>query len=69
MKHTRLIGSASSLDELLQMLKTKWFWSHADAVPLTADKYIVVNGNGPVEGMRIIKKKNRYRLEMEVSNV
>lgn len=62
----KLIGSAASLEALIDLLKQRWGWSQASALESSTDVYNVISGKGPIQGLRIIKRGKRFRLEMEV---
>jgi hypothetical protein len=61
----KLIGSSISLDELKILLETKWYWRQVSFQQETEDIWQVYNSKGLVDGLRVIQKKNRFRLEMK----
>jgi hypothetical protein len=62
MQKYKLVGSAPTLGALKELLVKRWFWSD---VEVSAVGGVSVGGK-IVEGMRIIKKGPRWRLEMEI---
>jgi len=56
----KLIGSAQTLDALLTLIKQRLGWNvtHVDA------QGAVFNSSGVIDGVRIIERKGRFRLEM-----
>jgi len=56
-KHYKLIGSAPSLAELIELIEQRWSWSSAKALSVI---------EGQVIGLRVVMKKSRWRLEREV---
>lgn len=61
----KLIGSASDLYSLLENLKKNWYWSEAHAIETDVPEiFSVASSKGLMEGLRIIKKGRRYRLEI-----
>lgn len=69
MKTYKLIGSAGSLEDLEKLIKDRWSWSHAIFKPTEIKNIFTVQSNpnhaGFIEGLRVVKKANRYRLETE----
>ena len=65
MKRTKLIGSASTLQNLKDLIKMRWYW---DIITTQQDDktWTVSNSKGPIEGCIIKLKSGRYRLEMLV---
>jgi hypothetical protein len=63
----KLIGSAGSLEQLAELLKSKWYWSEVEfkEVADTTGIYDVLSSKNKHDALRVIKKGNRYRLEME----
>ena len=61
----RLIGSASTLDGLIELLRSRWYWNNVELreaeKPFTWDVY---NGGKQIDGVRVVLKSSRYRLEM-----
>jgi hypothetical protein len=57
----KLIGSAPTLDALLNLIKQRYGWNitHVDV------QGAVYNSNGVIDGVRVIERKGRYRFEME----
>ena len=61
---TKLVGSTPSLETMLEHLENNYFFSKIEISE--SDKpghYTLANSKGIIEGFRIIKKKNRFRLE------
>ncbi len=64
MTNWKLIGSASTLEDLRKMMIAKLYWSEVNFKEMN-DHYIVGNSKGVVQGIRVIKRNKRFRLEME----
>lgn len=54
----KLIGSSSTLDDLLKGAIKYW---HGSNIRFEGEQ--VFNSKGLIEGFRVVKKGNRYRLE------
>lgn len=62
---SRLIGSAKSLELLLELMKSRMYWSTVNVVPVTGgDGYHVANSKGIVDGYRVRLVGKRWRLEI-----
>lgn len=59
--NTKLIGSAKTLDALMELIMKRWGWND---VGISEDGE-VQGPNGIIDGLRVVKLRNRYRLEME----
>jgi hypothetical protein len=64
---SKLIGSAPTLDMLKDLIKKKWYWSTVEFKPIGPNEWEVHSGKGNQEGLRVILKNRRYRLEMYVN--
>ena len=60
-----LIGSASTLEDLADMLKARWFRSVVEFIPVSDRPRIwaVNSGKGRISTLRVVRKGARYRLE------
>ncbi len=58
----KLLGSASTLETLIQGIG-KFYYSDNITLNEVDGVYEVHNLNGKINGVRVIKKKNRYRFE------
>lgn len=56
----KLMSSASTLEALKDLIKSRMYWSSVD---LNLETGVVSSSNGPIEGLRVILKAKRYRLE------
>jgi hypothetical protein len=56
----KLIGSSSSLEQLLLLIK-EYFFSPNITLQYDKDHWLVLNSNGVIENFIIKKSKNRYR--------
>lgn len=56
----KLIGSASSLEALRDLIIKRWGWN---SVTLDLESGVVSSGKGPIEGLRETKARGRFRLE------
>lgn len=65
-KNFKMIGSHGTLEGLLTLLKRNWSWSTPSAICIDKDLWSVQVNGKDIQGLRIIKKSGRYRLEMEV---
>lgn len=59
----KLVGSHENIEVLKDMLLKKWYWS---SVMFDVETGEVFSSHKKIEDLRIIKKKNRYRLERKV---
>lgn len=59
----KLIGSASSLDKIIGMIKDSWFWSEVNLTPIDANTWSVASGKGLMDRLRVVLKRGRYRFE------
>ena len=66
MQQFRLIGSSNTLDGLLTLVQRNWSWSTPSAICIDKDLWSVQVNGKDIQGLRILKKSGRYRLEMEV---
>lgn len=70
MKQYKLIGSASSLQALSELVIKRWTWSHCIFKDTELKNVWTVQSSpdftGFIEGLRVVKSKGRYRLETEV---
>lgn len=57
---TKLIGSASSCNELRTLLESRWSWVNVTFDLVTHEVRV---GDKVIDGIRVIKKGNRVRLE------
>ena len=62
----KLQGSASSLEDIEKLLKSKWYWSTVEFNEIGKDTWSVSSGKGLQDGLRVVKKGNRYRLEINL---
>jgi hypothetical protein len=62
-----LIGSASNMADLAELIKNHWYWNNVSFINITDNEWSVSSGRGKMEGLRIIFKKGRYRLERKQS--
>lgn len=62
----KLIGSAASLEQLAGLI-SKFYCSPNIRLVGFVDLFEVHNSSGPIEGVRVIKKGNRYRFEVETN--
>lgn len=62
----KLQGSASSLEDIEKLLKSKWYWSTVEFNEISKDTWSVSSGKGLRDGLRVVKKGNRYRLEIQL---
>jgi hypothetical protein len=60
MSSWKLMGSAGSIDDLVKLINQKLGWVGVHAVLSTGE--LKINGE-KVDGLRVIKKGTRYRLE------
>lgn len=63
----KLIASHSSADDLAALIKSRWLWN--DVLFATVDEgktYHVMSGGKVIEGLRVICKGGRWRLERAV---
>lgn len=57
---TKLIGSAPSCNELRALVESRWYWSNVTFDLVTGE----VKASGRVmDGLRVVKKAGRFRLE------
>ena len=63
----KLIGSAGSLETLIKGIKDKWCWDVELVCELSETKWLLVNKTTKkfIPKVHIIKKKNRYRFELQ----
>lgn len=57
---TKLIGSAATLDALIDLIMKRWCWSSVSI----DDSGAVVGPKGLIDGLRVVKSRGRFRLEM-----
>jgi hypothetical protein len=56
----KLIASTVSMESMIDFLCNRYFFS----VVTIDDQGIIHNSKGPIEGLRVVKLKNRFRLEL-----
>jgi hypothetical protein len=64
MSKYRLVGSASSMDQLIKLIEVKLYCTVV-ATPVESYGWSVINKNGPMDGWRIRLVGRRYRLEVQ----
>ncbi len=65
MKKYKLVGSAPSKERLNELINN-YFFSDIKIVDLNEKLAVLYNSNGMINGYRVIEKKGRFRLELEV---
>jgi hypothetical protein len=65
---TKLIGSAASLEKLIELIKQHYYWAIVSTIEIKPNIYKVYSGAKEMEGLLIKHKKNRWRLEMEITD-
>lgn len=60
---TRLIGSASSLEQLRSMLD-RYFYTNVRLIQSGDNAWTVHNSRGPIVGVRVLYRRGRYRFEI-----
>lgn len=60
----KMIGSAASLVDLCVLIESRWSWSNPCAVLVKPNEWRIEIKGKPIEGVRIIKKKQRYIFQM-----
>ena len=55
---TKLIGSAPTLESLINLIKVKWYWSTVPMTQVSPNEWTIN------DGLRIKHLKGRFRLEM-----
>lgn len=60
-----LIGSASTLEGIVEMIKSKWSWQVVNLEQVSETEWSIASGTLPCPNLRIIKQKNRYRFEIK----
>lgn len=59
----RLIGSASTLEQIVKLIEAKWCWLIAGTPEISKGVY-AIHLNHKVSESRIVLKKGRYRFEI-----
>lgn len=64
---SKLVASAQSIESLESLLSDKVFYSHITIKKNFSDSiyWNVYNSSGVIEGIYVVKRGNRYRLERE----
>lgn len=65
MKTWKLMGSAASINDLISLMHSKLGWNVLGLNETSEKTYNVINSKGAIEGVRVLVKGKRYRLEME----
>lgn len=65
MEDYKLLGSDSSLESLKEGIAAFYYQSNSDQITLDEREgyWAVINGNDELDGVRVVKKKGRYRFE------
>lgn len=60
----KTIGSATSLVDLCALIASRWSWSNPCAILTKPNEWEVQINGRRIEGVRIIKKNQRYIFQM-----
>lgn len=60
----KTIGSAKSLVDLCALIESRWSWTNPCAVLVKPNEWQIQCKGKPIDGVRIIKKGQRYIFEM-----
>jgi hypothetical protein len=58
---TKLVGSAPTLEGLISLIKSRWYWSEV----YISESGEVSNSKGVVDGLKVRNVKGRFRLEIQ----
>ena len=60
----KTVGSAPNLVDLCALIQSRWSWSNPCAILVKPNEWQVQCNGKPIEGVRIIKKGQRYVFQL-----